>query len=75
MLKSSCIRSMTCFPRNRATLKEWMDDLRFYVLFNSISVIAGRWAGDNERLCEMEPRIRFRKFRLGRGSNSGPPDQ
>ena len=28
-----------------------MDDLRFYVLFNSISVISGRWVDDNERLC------------------------
>ena len=31
------------------------DDLRFYVLFNSISVISGPWADDNERLCAMEP--------------------
>ena len=28
----------------------WMDDLQFYILFNSISVISGRWADDNERL-------------------------
>ena len=27
-----------------------MDDLRFYVLFNSVSVISGRWEVDNERL-------------------------
>ena len=26
-----------------------MDDLPFYVLFNSISVISGRWVGDNEK--------------------------
>ena len=32
-----------------------MDDLRFYVLFNSISVILGRRVDDNERLCAMEP--------------------
>ena len=38
-----------------------MDDLRFYVLFNSISVISGRWAGYNERLCAMEPRLRLEK--------------
>ena len=31
-----------------------MDDMRFYVLFNSISVISGRWEVDNERLCAME---------------------
>ena len=36
-------------------LKGWMDDLRFYVLFNSISVISGRWEVDNERLYVMEP--------------------
>ena len=32
----------------------WMDDLLFYVLFNSVSVISGRWEVDNERLCAME---------------------
>ena len=53
----------------------WMDDLPFYVLFNSISVISGQWADDNERLCAMEPCLRLRRFRLRRGSNSGPLDQ
>ena len=53
----------------------WMDDLRFYVLFNSVSVISGRWADDNERLCAMEPRLRLRRFHLKRGSKSGPLDQ
>ena len=43
------------------TLDGWMDDLRFYVLFNSISVISGRWADDNERLCAMEPRLRLKR--------------
>ena len=28
----------------------WMNDLRFYVLFSSISVILGQRKGDNERL-------------------------
>ena len=32
----------------------WMDDLRFYVLFNSISVISGRWKDYDKRLCAME---------------------
>ena len=36
----------------------WMDDMRFYVLFNSISVKSGRWEIDNERLCAMELRLR-----------------
>ena len=26
-------------------------DLLFYILFNSILVMTGRWASDNERLC------------------------
>ena len=33
----------------------WMNDLRFYVLFNSILIISGRWADDKERMCAMEP--------------------
>ena len=40
-----------------------MDEMRFYVLFNSISVISGRWTDDNERL---------KRDRLERGSNPGP---
>ena len=41
-----------------------------YVLFNSVSVISGRWEVDNDRLCAMELRLWLRRFRLGRGSNS-----
>ena len=48
----------------------WIDDLRFYVLFNSISVISGRCLDDNERLCAKEFRLRLRRFRLEWGSNS-----
>ena len=33
-----------------------------YVLFNSITVISGRWACDNIRLCAMEPRLRSKRF-------------
>ena len=29
--------------------------LRFYVILNSILVISGRWEGEHERLCTMEP--------------------
>ena len=39
-----------------------MDDLRFYVLSNSISVISGRCLDDNERLCAMELRLRLKRF-------------
>ena len=42
----------------------------FFVLFNNISVISGRWEVDKERLCAMELRLWLRKFRLERGSNS-----
>ena len=42
-----------------------MDEgLAIYIIFNSISVISGRWAGDNERMCAMEPLLRLRRFRL-----------
>ena len=49
-----------------------LDGLRVNVLFNSISVISGRWADDSEWLCAMEPRLWLRRFRLERGLNSGP---
>ena len=48
----------------QARLDGWMDDLRFYVLFNSISVISGRCLDDNERLCAMELRLRLRRFHI-----------
>ena len=48
-----------------------MDDLQFYVLFNGISVISGRWADDNERLCAMIPGLRLRRVRLERGIKPG----
>ena len=47
----------------------WMDgwmDCNFYVFFNSISVISGRWTDDNEWMCAMESRLRLRRFRLER---------
>ena len=39
----------------------WMEDLQFYILFNSISVISGQCEGDNEKLCAVETKenIRF----------------
>ena len=53
----------------------WMDEPRFYVLFNGISVILGRWADENEKLCAITPRLRLRRFRLELGSDPGPLDQ
>ena len=50
-------RPTTYFGAASEGMAGWVSpcDLRFYILFNSISVISGRWAGDNERLCAMEP--------------------
>ena len=48
-----------------------MDDLQLYYLFNSISVISGRQADDNEMLCAMEPRL----CHLKGGLNRKPLDQ
>ena len=48
----------------------WMDDMRFYVLFNSVSVISGRWEVDNDWLCAMELCLRLRRFCLG-GDRTG----
>ena len=58
------------YQRDDGLMDEWMDDLRFYVLFNSISVISGRCEIDNGRLCAMELRLRLRRFRLEREPNS-----
>ena len=52
-----------------------MDDMRFYVIFNSISVISGQLEVNNERLCAIELRLRLREFCLERGSNFCPLDQ
>ena len=38
-------------PNVDGRIDGWMDDLQFYVLFNSISVISGWCEDDNERLC------------------------
>ena len=35
-------------------IRRWMNDLEYYILFNSFSVIWGQWVGDNERLCTVE---------------------
>ena len=38
-----------------------MDGIRFYVLFNSISVISGLLACDDEKLCAMGSRSRLKR--------------
>ena len=48
----------------------WMDDLRFYVLFNSISVTSGRWLDENEKLCAMEPSFTIEKIIASGGART-----
>ena len=54
---------------------EWMDDLQFYILFSSISVISGWWADDYERLCAMKSCLWLKRSHLMLGLNSGLLDQ
>ena len=46
------------------TCTEWMGDWLAMILrpFNSISIILGRWVGNNEKLCAVEPRLRFKRL-------------
>ena len=48
-----------------------MDDLLFYVLFDSISVIYGQCLDDNERLCPMDLVYGDKDFHLKQDSNPG----
>ena len=52
---------MTSLAQTNTEYLVWMDDFRFYVLYNSISVISGQWVGDNGRLCAMEPYLRLKR--------------
>ena len=40
----------------------WVHGFRFYILFKSISVILGRWVGDNKRLSAMEGGYCLKRF-------------
>ena len=48
-----------------------MDDLLFYVLFNSISIILGLMGGDNKMLYAMEARLRLKRFPTRAGLDPG----
>ena len=39
------------------TVYGWMDELGFYIPFNSSSVISRQWKGEHERLCAMKCRL------------------
>ena len=42
-------------------LHRWMDDLRFYVLSNSISVTSGRWTGNIEKTVNQRTLFKIEK--------------
>ena len=52
-----------------------MDGFQIYVFFNSISVVSGQWADDNERLCAVELHLQLKRSPLTWGSNPVPLDQ
>ena len=47
--------------KNYQKIRWMIDDLRFYVLFNRIIVISGRWEDDNDILFAVEPRLRLKR--------------
>ena len=55
---------LKCLLISKNMMDGWINDLRFYVLFNSISVISGRCLDYTERLCAVELRLRLRRFHL-----------
>ena len=52
-----------------------MDDLRFYIRFNSISAISERLMGDIEKPVQWNPLYDWKDPRLNRGSKTRPVDQ
>ena len=52
---------MYCRPVDSIKEDGWVFDMRLYVLSNNISVISGRWTGNDEILCAMEPRLQLKK--------------
>ena len=52
-----------------------MNDMRFYVLFNSGSVISERWEVELEMLCAMELPLRVEKISPRAGIELGRLDQ
>ena len=50
-----------------------MDELGFYVPFNSISVILGRWKGEHEMLCAMKRRLDSEKISPPAGFEPATP--
>ena len=79
LLPTNSLTRFACTKRKKImccstfhTMDGWMEDLRLYVLFNSILVISGRWLDDNERLCAMELRLRLERFLSQAGIEPSP---
>ena len=51
-----------------------MQEVRFNVPFNSISVISGRWKGEHEKLCAMKRRLGSEKILPPAGFKPGTRD-
>ena len=51
----------------------WMDELEFYVPFNNISVISGRWKDEHERLCVVKRRLGSEKILASSGIRTREP--
>ena len=49
----------------------WVDDLQFYVVFNSIADVEGRCEDDNQRLYAIAPRLRLEIFPPKAGFETG----
>ena len=45
---------LSIWPESHCETCQWMDDMQFYILSNSISVISELWLDDNERLWAMK---------------------
>ena len=50
-----------------------MDELGFYILSDSISVISGRWKGELERLCAMKCHLGSERFSPPAGFEPATP--
>ena len=59
-----------CFVEMSVNYK-WIDNLGFYLFFNSISVISGRWEGDNKKQCAIEYLLQIKRSLLHTGLEPG----
>ena len=66
--KFLCYRN---FSKKKLRSQGWMDDSRCYVIFNSISVVSGRWLDDSEGLCAIGPSVWLERFPSQAGLEPG----